>query len=122
MRLNIITRITEAAMICPKCETEYVEGITICADCGEKLIPVEEFKGRLTHPSDYVIVYATDKSYEAEMLKTNLESANIDAIILSQKDQSFPTTGDLSIIKILVKKTDAADAQMIIDDINKNSE
>lgn len=23
---------------CPKCETEYREGITVCADCGEKLV------------------------------------------------------------------------------------
>lgn len=109
-------------MICPKCEYEYVEGIKVCPDCGSYLITVEEFEGHLVHPEDWIVVYSTDKSYEADMLKSNLESADIETLILSQNDKNFPTVGDLSIIKILVRKTEADSALQIIDDINNSSE
>ncbi|RMD48790.1 MAG: hypothetical protein D6830_06165 [Ignavibacteria bacterium] len=104
-------------MICPKCEYEYVKGIKYCADCGTELVPAEDFERNLVNPSDWKIVYITDKDYEAEMFKANLESADIEVRILGQKDRNYPTVGDLAIIKILVKKNDADDALAIINDI-----
>ncbi|MFA3783722.1 putative signal transducing protein [Melioribacteraceae bacterium 4301-Me] len=109
-------------MICPKCEYEYVDGIEVCPDCGTELVPVEEFEGHLVHPEDWVVVYSTDRTYEAEMLKANLESANVETLILSQNDKNFPTVGDLSVIKLLVKKNQVQTALEIINDINANSE
>lgn len=108
-------------MICPKCEYEYVAGINKCADCGEDLIPFEDFEGNLTHPKDYVIVHTCSQSYEADMIKANLAGGDIDCLILSQKDSSYPSVGDLAIIKLLVKKDNAEDALAIINDINKQS-
>lgn len=108
-------------MICPKCELEYVEGVSNCADCGGELISLEDFEGNLTQPEDWVILTTFSENYEAEMLKTNLEGAEIESLIWSQKDSSFPVLGDLAIIKLLVKKTDAEDALAILNDIN-NSE
>lgn len=105
-------------MICPKCEYEYVPEIKVCPDCGTELIPLEEFEGNLVTPSDWTIVYTTDAMYEAEMLKANLESADIETEILGQKDRNLPGVGDLSIIKILVRKRDSEDATAIIKDIN----
>jgi ssDNA-binding Zn-finger/Zn-ribbon topoisomerase 1 len=107
-------------MICPKCETEYVEGIKVCPDCGMELVTKEDFEGHLVHPSDYVVIYTTDNNAEANMLRANLESADIEAHILGQKDSSFPAVGDLAVIKILVKKDDVEDALKIIEDINKH--
>lgn len=107
-------------MICPVCESEYVEGIKVCADCGTELIPVEEFEGNLVHPKDWVIVYTCADPLVAEMLKANLEGAEIETIIISQKDRNYPVGGDLSVVKLLTKKTDAQEALEIIQDINNS--
>lgn len=107
-------------MICPKCEYEYVEGITKCADCGEDLITSQDFEGHLVHHSDWVVIYHTSENYEAEMLRANLEGAGVETQILQQKDRSYPAVGDLAVVKILVKKSDAESAKTIIDDINSS--
>ena len=107
-------------MICPKCEYEYKDGIGECADCGAELIPTAEFEGKLVHPSDWVIVFTCSENYEAEMLKSNLEGAKIKSLILGQKDRSFPGVGDLAVIKLLVKKSDADMAVKIIEDTSKD--
>jgi hypothetical protein len=51
------------------------------------------------------------------MLKSNLERAGIAASKLSQKDHSFPAPGDLSVVKLLVKKNDVQAALEFIQDI-----
>lgn len=105
-------------MICPKCEYEYHEGVSVCPDCDTELVTVENFEGNLIHPKDWVIVYSCSEWVEANMLKSNLEGADIDVLVLNQNDSSFPVVGDLSVIKILTKKKDAEDALAIINDIN----
>ncbi|GJQ61609.1 MAG: hypothetical protein SCALA702_06620 [Melioribacteraceae bacterium] len=107
-------------MICPKCEYEFVEGITKCSDCGSDLIHTEDFEGNLVHADDWVILKTFAEQYEADMLKANLEGAEIETLVLGQKDRSYPTVGDLAIIKILVRKESAEDAVKILDDIYNN--
>lgn len=108
-------------MICLKCEAEYIDGITICPDCDTELITKENFEGHLIHPKDWVIVYSCAEDLEADMLKSNLEGANIEVLLLNQNDHNFPVIGNLSVIKVLVKKADAKDASAIINDINSTS-
>ncbi|MCU0343320.1 MAG: hypothetical protein MUF28_05810 [Ignavibacterium sp.] len=100
--------------VCPNCLYEYKEGIKVCPDCGTPL--VKELKDH-----DWVVVYTSDQEYDVHMMKDALESADIDATILSQKDSSFPVTGDLAVIKLLVKTDDASSAINFINEL-KNSE
>jgi hypothetical protein len=88
---------------CPNCTYEYVEGIKVCPDCGTELVPE-----LVDH--DWVVVYTSDQLYDVQMMKDSLESAEIEATILSQKDSSFPGTGDLAVIKLLVKSEDTDSA------------
>ena len=109
--------------VCPKCNYEYVEGVTICPDCGEVLVDESTLeKPKEYTEEDWQVVYTTNKEYEVEMMKDNLESAGISAAILSQKDRNFPAPGDLSIIKLLVKKNDLKDALNYIEEIKRQSD
>lgn len=107
--------------ICPNCENEYMDNVTICPDCGVELVENDEFTENLTTPKDYQIVYTTSEEYEAEMLKANLDGAGIEALIVPKKDRNFPAVGDLAVIDLLVKKEDFEEATRIINDINSNN-
>lgn len=99
--------------VCPNCRYEYVEGIKVCPDCGTPLI-------KELVESEWIVVYTSDKEYEVQMIKDELESADIPSTILSQKDRNFPATGDLAVIKLLVQKEDATAAAKYIDDLKKS--
>lgn len=101
---------------CPNCTYEYKEGIKICPDCGTPLV-----KELIDH--EWVVVYTSDQEYDVQMVKDALESADIEATILSQKDSNFPATGDLAVIKLLVKTEDTASAINFIKELkNTNPE
>jgi len=95
---------------CPNCTYEYVSGIKECPDCGTTL--VEELVDY-----DWVVVYTSDQLYDVQMMKDALESAEIKAAILSQKDSNFPVTGDLAVIKLLVKSEDESTALNFINEL-----
>ncbi len=107
-------------MICPNCKNEYAEGITVCPVCNVELIDEKEFREREAQTSEWVTVYTTYDNIEAAMLKSNLESAGIETVIIDKKDSSFPVWGDLSVIKLDVRREDAEKARRIIDDIQEN--
>lgn len=104
--------------ICPNCDYEYKEGISICPDCGTVLLPDDEFvSSEEWNEEDWVVAFVAQQEYEADMLKDNLESAGITTMILSQKDRNFPAPGDFSQIKIMVHKDDLEDAIQFINKI-----
>jgi hypothetical protein len=106
--------------VCPNCKYEYVQGIAICPDCNESLVDISalEHTDELSE-ADWVLVYMSGLDYEIEMLKDNLESADIEVTVLSQKDSSFPAPGDLSVIKLFVKRDDMRSALNFIQEIKK---
>lgn len=99
--------------ICPNCLYEYLPEVKVCPDCGAELVDELE-------QTDWVVVYTSDKEYEIQMLKDSLESADITVNVLSQKDSSFPVTGDLAIIRLLVKKEDEQAALSYINSLENN--
>jgi hypothetical protein len=110
--------------VCPKCEYEYVEGITFCPDCGVALLDDEKYiKPEDWSEQNWEIVYTSSQVYEVDMIKNNLESAGIKAVVLSQKDRNYPAPGDFSVVKLLVRKEDVRDAVAFIQKVkNENIE
>jgi hypothetical protein len=108
--------------ICPNCKYEYIQGITICPDCNTKLVESLELDNfdELSE-DDWALVYTSFSVIDVDMLQENLESAGIAASILSQKDSSFPAPGDLSTVKLFVKKSDVQEALEFIQAIKSKS-
>jgi hypothetical protein len=71
---------------------------------------------------EWVQVFTTSTQLEADMLKANLQSADIPVQLLSQVDSSRQlTVGGLAIVKVFVPASDIDDARAIIDDIQQGN-
>jgi hypothetical protein len=65
---------------------------------------------------DWVAARTTNTPYEAQMIKANLESAGIPAMVLSQHDRTYYTTiGDLAVSEVMVPKDRLEDAKPYLD-------
>ena len=106
---------------CPNCNYEYVEGVTVCPDCGETLVE-DIIKPEDWDEKDWEVVFTSSKEYEVEMLKNNLDGAGITSTILSQKDRNFPAVGDFAIVKLMVRKEDVPAALDYIEKIQSEDQ
>jgi predicted negative regulator of RcsB-dependent stress response len=71
----------------------------------EKLTEEEHFSS-----ADYALVYEASNLIEAQMIKANLESAEIESYILNQQDRNYPGVGDMTVVKVFVRVKDASEA------------
>ena len=102
---------------CPDCKSEYVDGTSICADCGTKLVAQLAEEEHYTD-EEFSEVYSAEQLFDVEMIKANLDGAGIESFILNQKDRNYPSSGDLTVIKLFVKSKDADDALAFIQNLN----
>lgn len=103
--------------ICPNCNSEYEDTVISCSDCGSLLVEKLIYEEMTEKYKDWEEVYSTPQLYEAEMVRTNLETAGIESVLLEQKDTSFPLGGELGEIKVLVPKYRLEEAKQIIEKI-----
>jgi len=108
--------------VCPNCKAEYEDTVQICSDCNVELISSEELENVELKYSDWEVVFSSPQQYEAEMVKTNLESAGIEAIVFDKKDSSFPLGGELGEFKVYVPKDRVEEAKMIIEKLENQSD
>lgn len=64
---------------------------------------------------NWVSVFVTDQICQAELIKGILNENDIDAVLLNQKDSSYPMLGS---IQIMVNQNDKEKAEQIIKSIN----
>lgn len=108
--------------VCPNCEYEYIEGITICPDCKMHLVDEKMYiKPEEWTEDNWEVVYYSDQEYDAEMLRDHLEAAGIKTAVLAQKDRNFPSIGNFSVIKLLVHKENVSDALAFIQNIKSGT-
>ena len=64
-------------MICPKCKSEFVDGVTICTDCGISLVfqIIDEFvaNSEPVEKHNFVCVYSPINSQEVAIIKMIME-------------------------------------------------
>lgn len=97
---------------CPKCEAEYVEGIWVCADCGEELVRELPPKPDFSREKTVVVFEILYQDYLIGMLKGLLEDNGIPCIVNIGTDI---LAGYRSPKKLAVLEKDAPRAKEIIE-------
>ncbi|MFA4907467.1 MAG: DUF2007 domain-containing protein [archaeon] len=101
---------------CPKCKYEFVEGLTVCPECGETLVnqaPEEDLT-----PVKWVLLTTLSSPVIAEMVRGALNNQNIPATISSNVlttvmlAQSTGTAGAYA--KIFVPEENLKSAKLIL--------
>lgn len=71
---------------------------------------------------DFALLTKCSNEIEADMIAANLEGAGIESYILRQNDSSFPVMGNLSVVKIYVRRAQLSDAQEYLSNFYEGDE
>ena len=81
---------------CPQCGAEYLETITVCYDCDEKLITQKDFEERKQAEERFheetktmVKVFILQDRFEADIIEKELDREGIPVLIRSFRDTAY---------------------------------
>ena len=102
-------------MYCPRCRTKYPEGVTICDECGAKLV------AELTEDdADLVTVLETEDHIQLAVAKSLLEAEGIECETQGEAGQEVfglgPLPGVTGPVRLLVAPEDEEDALALLAD------
>ncbi len=87
-------------MICPKCKSEYVEGIFMCPDCDIKLVydlsPEPEQHFEVDNDVNYVCIYSPSSSQETAHIKMILDREKIHYFIKNEEKDGGASSLNIS--------------------------
>ena len=99
---------------CPQCNAEYIEDVSMCADCQLPLVPERLAEDELEY-INWEVVHQVPNEVVGNIIKSVLESAGVDAILRSHEVVAHgglspkPQWGD-----ILVRSGDLESAEEIV--------
>jgi predicted amidophosphoribosyltransferase len=102
---------------CPKCRSEFVEGTSVCEDCGVSLLsgppPADEPK---ISKEDLVEIWREQGEMNAQMIKSLLEGSGIESMLSGETLRLTHglTIDGLALVRVFVRAEDAARAADII--------
>ena len=95
-------------MFCPKCRTEYVEGVGVCADCGVALVP--EQSGEPTPEYvEFVKILGTFNTGDIAFLKSIFDEEEITYYFLGEHFNYVYPLVQPSLLMVRKDQADRAD-------------
>jgi hypothetical protein len=82
-------------MFCPRCEIEYREGFTTCADCGTPLVATLAADPEVHPEGDLEKVFETSDASLVPVVHSVLEAAGIEVMTKNEPVQDFFALGRL---------------------------
>ena len=90
-------------MYCPKCDMEFIDGITVCTDCGSPLVESKEVAQAMKQQEKEEA--RLQKEQEMELFKQQMEAKTADQVDLTPKASSK----GLQPVKVYVDKAEKYD-------------
>jgi hypothetical protein len=103
-------------LFCPKCGTEYVEGVTTCTECGSPLTadPPAEAEGQAQW-IDFQELLATFNAGDIAIIKSLLDAESIDYFF---QGEFFNNVRPLiEPVRLMVRKDQVSEAKDILGDL-----
>lgn len=83
-------------MFCPRCEYEFMNGITICPDCQLALVETRpsSIHAAVSPDDSWIEVCGVRNNSKAQAAKSALDSSNVPSVLLSSRFLSSQSTSE----------------------------
>jgi hypothetical protein len=108
----------ESSMFCPKCRSEYNEGVKVCAECEAPLVATlpEKPKHPVPNDIDFVTIVETFSPADIAIIESILEGSEIDYYI--QGENALSVTPYVIPVRVLVTKEQVEKAKELLKDLD----